>query len=35
VREFIEQVREEDSRRAVRAHELLGKLTAQRGGGIG
>jgi hypothetical protein len=33
--EFIEQCRQEDSRRAVRAHELLGKLTAQRGGGIG
>ena len=35
VREFIEQVRQEDARRAERAHELLGKLTAQRGGGIG
>lgn len=35
VREFIEQIRQEDARRAVRAHELLGKLTAQRGGGIG
>lgn len=35
VLEFLEQVRQEDARRAVRAHELLGKLTAQRGGGIG
>jgi hypothetical protein len=35
VLEFIEQCREEDARRAVRAHELLGALTAQRGGGIG
>jgi hypothetical protein len=33
--EFIEQVHQEDARRAVRAHELLGELTAQRGGGIG
>ncbi|MDH2430523.1 hypothetical protein [Sphaerisporangium sp. TRM90804] len=32
---FIEQVHEEDTRRAERAHELLGKLTAQRGGRIG
>ena len=35
VLEFIEQVRQEDALRAERAHELLGKLTAQRGGGIG
>ncbi len=35
VQEFIEQCRQEDARRAERAHELLGKLTAQRGGGIG
>jgi hypothetical protein len=35
VLEFVEQCRQEDSRRAVRAHELLGKLTAERGGGIG
>jgi hypothetical protein len=27
VRAFIEQVRQEDSRRAIRAHELLGRLT--------
>jgi hypothetical protein len=27
VRQFIEQVQQEDGRRAVRAHELLGKLT--------
>lgn len=27
VRQFIRQVHEEDSRRAVRAHELLGRLT--------
>jgi hypothetical protein len=32
VLDFIEQVRQEDARRAERAHELLGKLTAQRGG---
>jgi hypothetical protein len=32
VRQFVEQVREEDARRAVRAHELIGPLTAQRGG---
>ncbi|MGW4644357.1 hypothetical protein ACWEN6_37960 [Sphaerisporangium sp. NPDC004334] len=30
--EFIEQVREEDANRAVRVHELLGELTARRGG---
>jgi hypothetical protein len=35
VLEFVEQCRQEDARRAQRAHELLGKLTAQRGGGIG
>jgi hypothetical protein len=35
VAEFVEQVRQEDARRAQRAHELLGELTAQRGGGIG
>ncbi|MEW9534489.1 hypothetical protein [Microbispora sp. NPDC049125] len=32
VAEFIEQVRKEDAYRAVRCHELLGRLTAQRGG---
>jgi hypothetical protein len=32
---FIDQVHKEDADRAVRAHELLGKLTAQRGGRIG
>ncbi|MEU4216400.1 hypothetical protein [Actinoplanes sp. NPDC026623] len=32
VLDFIEQVHQEDARRAERAHELLGKLTAQRGG---
>ncbi len=31
--EFIRQVQEEDSRRAVRCHELLGDLT--KGSGIG
>jgi hypothetical protein len=35
VAEFVEQCRQEDARRAVRAHELLGALTAQRDGGIG
>jgi hypothetical protein len=35
VQELIEQRRKEDARRAERAHALLGKLTAQRGGGIG
>jgi hypothetical protein len=34
VREFIEQCRQEDAERAVRAHDLLGRLTA-KGGGIG
>lgn len=29
VTEFIEQVRQEDSQRAMRCHELLGELTAQ------
>jgi hypothetical protein len=33
VAEFIEQCRQQDAGRAVRAHELLGKLTAK--GGIG
>jgi hypothetical protein len=33
VRQFIEQVRQEDSQRAVRAHELIGKLT--KTGGLG
>jgi hypothetical protein len=33
VAEFVEQVRQEDSRRAERAHQLLGKLTTK--GGIG
>jgi hypothetical protein len=32
VLDFIEQVRQQDAERAVRAHELLGKLTAQRQG---
>jgi hypothetical protein len=32
VLEFVEQVRQEDARRAERAHQLIGKLTAQRGG---
>ncbi|WP_432994468.1 hypothetical protein [Dactylosporangium sp. CA-233914] len=31
VRAFIEQVRQQDAERAVRAHELLGKLTAKHG----
>ncbi|MEV6494545.1 hypothetical protein AB0M20_38865 [Actinoplanes sp. NPDC051633] len=34
VQEFIEQCRQEDAERAVRAHDLLGKLTA-KGAGIG
>ncbi|HWG98148.1 MAG TPA: hypothetical protein VNV66_02245 [Pilimelia sp.] len=29
---FIEEIRREDARRAERAHQLLGKLTAERGG---
>lgn len=33
VRQFIEQVQREDSQRAVRAHELIGKLT--KTGGLG
>ena len=32
VQQFIKEVKEQDSRRAVRAHELLGLLTAD---GIG
>ena len=32
VREFIEQVRREDAERALRAHELLGKLTGHARG---
>jgi len=32
--EFIRQCKEEDNQRAVKAHELLGKLT-QEGDGIG
>jgi hypothetical protein len=32
VLEFVEQVRQEDANRAMRAHELLAKLTSQRGG---
>lgn len=32
VQAFIEQVRREDGDRAVRAHELLGRLTAERAG---
>ncbi len=35
VLEFIEQVSQEDARRAERADQLLGNLTAQRDGGIG
>jgi hypothetical protein len=35
VQKFIEQSRQQDARRAERVHQLLGKLTAQRGGGIG
>jgi hypothetical protein len=35
VREYLEQVHQEDCRRAQRAHELLGKLTAQRAGSMG
>jgi hypothetical protein len=35
VLQFIEQCRQQDAQRAQRAHELLGKLTTQRGGGIG
>jgi hypothetical protein len=33
VRAFIEEVRDQDAKRAVRVHELLGALTAK--GGIG
>jgi hypothetical protein len=33
VADFIRQVQEEDSRRAIRCHELLGELTKK--GGIG
>ncbi|HLL69329.1 MAG TPA: hypothetical protein VK453_26980 [Micromonosporaceae bacterium] len=33
--EFIEQVQREDAARAVRAHELLGQLTKESGGGLG
>ena len=32
VAEFVEQVHDEDAHRAQRAHELIGKLTAERGG---
>lgn len=32
---FIEQVQREDAARAVRAHELLGQLTKESGGGLG
>jgi hypothetical protein len=35
VRSFIEQVQQEDSRRAERAHELLKQLTMEAGGGMG
>ncbi|MEV4618815.1 hypothetical protein AB0J74_08945 [Asanoa sp. NPDC049573] len=35
VREFIEEIREQDAHRAVRVHQLLGKLTAKPGQGIG
>ena len=31
VRKFIEQVKEEDTRRAQQAHELLAKLTKEGG----
>lgn len=32
---FIEQVQREDAARAIRAHELLGQLTKEAGGGLG
>jgi hypothetical protein len=31
VRQFIDQVRQEDSQRAIRAHELIGRLTKTSG----
>jgi len=34
VQAFIEQVQREDADRAVRAHELLGQLTKEAGGGM-
>jgi hypothetical protein len=35
VKAFIEQVQQEDARRAERAHELLKALTKESGGGMG
>lgn len=32
VAQFVQEVRQQDADRAVRAHELIGQLTAQRGG---
>ena len=32
VAEFIRQVKEQDSERAVRCHELLGQITKAKGG---
>jgi len=32
VRQFVEEVQKEDADRAQRAHELIGELTAKRGG---
>jgi hypothetical protein len=33
--QFIDQVQRDDAARAVRAHELLGQLTKESGGGLG
>jgi hypothetical protein len=35
VRQFIEQVRQQDADRASRAHDLLKQLTRESGGGMG
>jgi hypothetical protein len=35
VRDFITQVKQQDVERAQRAHQLLGKLTAEHGGHMG
>jgi hypothetical protein len=35
VRQFIEQVRDQDAERASRVHELLKQLTEQSGGAMG
>jgi hypothetical protein len=35
VRQFFEQVRQQDAERASRAHELLKQLTRESGGGMG